>query len=206
MLNIVHRYLHCRCVIRLSTPSHIEEELTLLTFAVCPRHNIRSVCHLDYGDTINHHQDQYFERFGGYRSFQGMIYCFTPNIYESLGGEKLLPAEHIGEALKALDEFQKTNEEGFRKAFLEYAVEVNDVLERIGFPLPEQAEQAVRDERLRRRSAEVVKNKELGLPDFTDFNLSEEQQRDLRDSPMVRELHEILDGKWSGKPHWAIED
>jgi hypothetical protein len=135
-----------------------------------------------------------------------MIYCFIPNIYESLGGEKLLPAEHIGEALKALDEFQKTNEEGFRKAFLEYAVEVNDVLERIGFPLPEQAEQAVRDERLRRRSAEVVKNKELGLPDFTDFNLSEEQQRDLRDSPMVRELHEILDGKWSGKPHWAIED
>ena len=135
-----------------------------------------------------------------------MIHYFAPNIYESLGREKLLPAEQVDEALKALDEFQKTNEEGFRKAFLEYAFEVNDMLERNGFPLPEQVEQAVRDERLRRRSAKVVKNKELGLPDFTDFNLSEEQQRDLRDSPMGRELHEILDGKWSGKPHWAIED
>jgi hypothetical protein len=206
LFNIVHRYLHCRCVIRLSTPSHIEKELTLLTVAACPRHNIGSFCHLDYGDTIDYHQDQYFDRFGGYRSFQGMIYCFVPTIYECLGGEKFLPAAQVDEALKALDEFQKTTEEGFRKAFLEYAFEVNDVLERNGFPLSEQVEQTVKDERLRRRSAEAVKNEELGLPDFTDFSFSGEQQWDLRDIPMVRELHEILDGKWSGKAHWTIED
>jgi hypothetical protein len=72
--------------------------------------------------------------------------------------------------------------------------------------LPDSAVQAVRDERLRRRDAQAARRKELGLPDFTDLSLSEEQKRDLRDSPMVLELEKIVGGEWSGKPHWTIED
>jgi hypothetical protein len=204
--NFVHRYLHCRCVIRLSTPSHIEKEKTLLAIALCPRHNSRGVSHLDYGD-INYHEDEYFDQFGGYRSFQGMIYAFAPNIYdEILGGEKFLPSEQIEAALNALDAFREANEVGLRKVFLEYFYEVNDELERIGFPLPDLVVQAVKDERLRRRDARAARYEELGLPDFTHLSLSEEEKRGFRDIPMVRQVDEILDGKWSGKPHWIIED
>jgi hypothetical protein len=78
IFNVVHRYLHRRCMIWLSTPLHIEKELTLLAFAECPKHNLGSAYHLDYGDTIDYYQDQYFKRFGGYPSFQGMIYRFMP--------------------------------------------------------------------------------------------------------------------------------
>lgn len=205
IFNCVHRYLHCRCVIRLSTPSHIEKEQTLLTFAPCPRHNKTGDNHLDYGD-INYHEDEYFDRFGGYCSFQGLIYAFAPNIYEILGGEKFLPDEQIEAALIALDAFREANEVGLRKAFVEYSYEVNNELEIIGFPLPESVVQAVRVERLRRRDAQAAKNKELGLSDLIGLSLSKEQQRDLRDIPMLREVDKILDGKWSGKPHWTIED
>jgi hypothetical protein len=134
----VYRYLHCRCVIRLSTPSHIPKEITLLIFAPCPRHNETGVNHLDYGD-INYHEDEYFDQFRDYRSFQGMIYAFTPNIYEILGGEKFLPDEQVEAALDALDEFREANEVGLHKVFLEYAYEVNNELERIGFPLTDSA-------------------------------------------------------------------
>jgi hypothetical protein len=135
-----------------------------------------------------------------------MIYAFEPNIYEILGGEKFLPDEQIEVAFNALDAFREANEVGLCKVFLEYVYEVNDTLERIGYPLPDSAVQAVRDERLRRRDAQAARRKELGLPDFTDLSLSEEQKRDLRDSPMVLELEKIVGGEWSGEPHWTIED
>lgn len=179
--------------------------MTFLIPTPCPRHNTIGVCHLDYGD-IDYQQDQYFEQFGGYRSFQGMIYDFHPNVYEILGGQKFLPHEQAEEALKALDTFREGNEEGFRKVFLEYVFEVNDMLETIGFQMPDSIVQDVKDERLRRRSLQVAKNIEIGIPDVINLSFSEEQQMDIRESPTIQELNEILDGKWSGKPHWAIED
>jgi hypothetical protein len=204
IFNIVHRYLYCRCVIRLSTPSHIEKECTLLILAQCPRHSTGGVRHKDYGE-IDYHQDQYFKQFGGYRSFQGFIYCFASNIYEILGGERFLPGEQIEDALMALIEFREGNEEGFRKVFSEYSFEINDELERVGIELPDSIAVSTRDERLRRKNAEGVKNKQLGLGDL-DALSPVETQRDFSEIPMIRQLNEILDGKWSGKPHWIIED
>ncbi|KUJ08875.1 uncharacterized protein LY89DRAFT_328516 [Mollisia scopiformis] len=204
IFNFVHRYLHCRCVIRLSTPSHIEKEQTLLTFAQCPRHNETGATHLDYGD-LDYHSDKYFDRFGGYRSFQAMIYAFAPNIYEILGREKFLAGEQIDAAFDALNAFRRGDEMRLRKAFLEYVYEVNDELERNGFPLPESAVHGVKDERRRREEAHAVGNKELGFPEFSK-DLRKEFQRDIREVPMMKEVDEILDGKWSGKPHWMIED
>ena len=160
IFNYVHRYLYCRCVIRLSTPSRIVEEQTFLTVAPCPRHNKVGVSHLDYGD-INYHEDEYFDRFGGYPSFQGMIYAFIPGIYELLGGEVFLPDEQVEAALSACKAFRESNEVGLCEEFFEYIYQVNDELERIGFPLPDTLVQHIRDERLRRRDAE-------GFPDFKD--------------------------------------
>lgn len=39
IFNITHRYLHCRCVIWLSTHSRLYNETTLWIYAICPRHN-----------------------------------------------------------------------------------------------------------------------------------------------------------------------
>lgn len=55
VFNVTHRYLYCQCLIRLSTPSHLYKELTLLTFSICPRHNRRGACYQDYGN-IDYHQ------------------------------------------------------------------------------------------------------------------------------------------------------
>ena len=201
IFNYVHRYLYCRCVIRLSTPSRIVKEQTFLTVAPCPRHNKVGVSHLDYGD-INYHEDEYFDRFGGYRSFQGMIYAFTPQIYEFLGAENFLPGEQVETAVGALEAFREANEVSLHKEFHEYIYEVNDELERIGFPLPDPLVQHIRDERLRRRDAEAIVYK-LGL---SNARVSIEPRIHCHDIPILREVDEILDGKWSGKPHWTIED
>jgi len=114
MFNFVHRYLHCRCILRLSTPSRLEPEKTILTFASCPRHNNTGASHRDYGD-IDYTTDPYFQRFGGYRAFQGIIYLFAGNIYHTLGGERFLKGDEKEEAIGAFDDFWKGDKEGFRK-------------------------------------------------------------------------------------------
>jgi hypothetical protein len=201
LLNIVHRYLYCRCVIRLSTPSHIEKEMTFLVPAPCPRHNTVGACHTDYGE-INYHQDPYFEQFGGYYSFQYFIYLCKPAIYSLLGGERFLHNNRIEDALKAFNKFREGNDEGLSKVNYEYFFEVNDELEKIGFKMPDSIAKNIRDERVRRRNESEL----LGHGDFSNVGISEEQQRDFSNWPMVQELKKILAGEWSGKPHWAIEN
>lgn len=192
-------------MIRLSTPSYIEKEVTRLVPALCPRHNTRSVNHQDYGN-INYYQDQYFKKFGGYRSFQGFIYDRNPSIYGSLGSERFLPDYHIEDALKAWNNFRERNEEGFHKAAFEYFFEINNELEKMGLKLPDGTTEIIKDERVQRRNAAGAENKLLGLSDFNNLGLDEEQRRDLSESPMIREVNEILDGQWLGNLHWAIED
>lgn len=103
--------------------------------------------------------------------------------------------------INALNAFQEANKVDLRNVFCEYAFEVNDELERIGFSLSDSAVQAVKDE----RDARAARDKELGLPDSSGLIPSDEQRRGFQDIPMVREVNEITDGKWSGKPHWTIE-
>ncbi|KFY14081.1 hypothetical protein V492_02861 [Pseudogymnoascus sp. VKM F-4246] len=201
LCNIVHRYLYCRCVIRMSTPSYIEKEITVLVLALCPRHNTVDACHRDYGE-IDYYQDPYFEQFGGYYSFQYFIYLLKPDIYNVLGGERFLRNDRIKDALKAFDKFREGNDEGLNKANFEYFFEINDKLENVGFKLPDRIAEVIRDERLRRRN----ERKLLRGSDFSNVRLSEEQRRDFSNAPMTRELNEILAGKWSGRPHWAIEN
>lgn len=190
IFNIVHRYAYCRCVIRLSTPSHIEMEQTFLMLGFCPRHNCAGLCHKDYGD-LDYQQDQYFEEFGGYRSFQGLLYVLEPKIYGLLGGERFLPSEHVEEAQNALAKFRKENAEGFIKVLFEYQFDINDKLERIGYAMPQSMAEAVRYERLQRSGR---------------FTSNDEQRRDVYDSPMMKEVRLILNGEWSGEPHWTLED
>jgi hypothetical protein len=198
IFNIVHRYLHCRCVIRLSTPSRLSEEITILVFGICPRHNIQGVSHPDYGN-IDYRKDPYFDQFGGYDSFRAVIFLSVPRIYELLGGERFLPEDQFEESFRYFDEASHRTEENghfLERAFSRYAFEVNDKMEEMGAVLPDSVAEAVRNERLRQQSTSK----------FNFSSLSETQGLDLSNSPMMRQLHDILDGKWSGKPHWVIED
>ncbi|PMD22562.1 hypothetical protein NA56DRAFT_90742 [Hyaloscypha hepaticicola] len=135
-----------------------------------------------------------------------MIYALHPKIYEILGGEIFLPCEQVEAALSALEVFREWNKVGLRKQFDEYVYEVNDELEKTGLPLPDPLVQHIRDERLRRRDAEATVNKKLGLLDFNDSGVSIEPRIHCHDIPILREVDGILDGKWSRKPRWVIED
>ncbi|KAN0090555.1 hypothetical protein V8E51_019134 [Hyaloscypha variabilis] len=204
--NFVHRYLHCRCILRLSTPSQLIAERTVLVFASCPRHNSTGLSHRDYGD-IDYNTDRYFARFGGYKAFQGIIYLLAGNVFETLGGERFLPKEQKDEAVEAFDGCWMGDIEGFWKVLREYMFEVNDELERVGFELPEQVLREVKEERVRRRNEKELREGMyfLGLRDDTLVG-PDGERRELSKVPMVREVNEILEGRWDGKPHWALDD
>lgn len=204
--NIVHRYLFCRCIIRLSTPSRIEKELTLLRFAYCPRHNVRDIHYLDYGD-IDYNEDEYFDKFGGYLSFQGMICYYLPNVYNTLGGGRFIPKKQVQAALNASDAFREADEAHLKEMLQEYIFEVNDELDRAGVTLPDTVLLATKAARSQRAHAQAAKNRKLGLSGSIHApQPNEEQQEQLQESPMMQEVEQILNGEWSGKPHWTIED
>lgn len=204
--NIVHRYLHCRCVLRKSTPSSIEKELTLLILAVCPRHNIINSSRQDYGN-IDYDRDPYFDLFGGYRAFQGFVYLFTPNIYRILGGERFVPAQHLDEAVKVINKRIEEDPEGLEDVFSDYYFEVNDAVENAGIELPEREAKFVEVERQRRREKSLASCKEFGIGlDGRGWEFTEEQYRMWSESPMMQEFRDIIDRKWDGKYHWEVEN
>ena len=203
VFNIVHRYLHCRCILRRTTPSRVEKEKTLLVLAACPRHNMINSSHHDYGD-LDYNKDPYFDQFGGYRAFQGFIYMFGGNIYQILGGEKFIPAEHIDETKGIINERIEADLDGLKDVFFEYYFEVNDTVEKAGIELPEREAIFVEVERQRRKEKLQM---DLGLElDDGKWGFSEEQRQQLYESPMMQEVRDILDGKWDGKVHWKVED
>lgn len=73
VFNMTVRYMDCRCILRMSTPSPFAPEMTLPLCALCPRHNTKGKRFADYGYQ-DCHQDPYFDRFGGYTAFRGMVY------------------------------------------------------------------------------------------------------------------------------------
>jgi hypothetical protein len=197
IFNVVHRYLHCRCVARLSTPSQLHDEMTLFVLAPCPRHNNFGINYLDYGN-IDYHQDRYFDKFGGYDCFRALVYL-ERNIYKMLGGERFLPIEDAVCTLEALE--QDDDALGFfRESYREYFLEINEELRKRGVDLPNEILQRLNDEQLRR--------KKEGCGEFDPIfggNRDYGPRIDISSSPLIQELHQILDGEWSGTPHWSLD-
>lgn len=196
IFNMTYRYLHCRCVVRPSTPSRLQEEMTFFVCFPCPRHNDRGVSFLDYGN-IDYHQDPYFDRFGGYDCFRAMIRLYGENIYTILGGTKFLGQEEADAAIDALIELDETHQGAVRSFLREYWFEVNEHLQSSGYDLPKEVVQYLEQEKLKRNKEESELSERMSrvrLP-----------RRDASEIPMSREVLEILDGKWSGRPHWAVD-
>ncbi|KAK0108886.1 hypothetical protein ONS96_002723 [Cadophora gregata f. sp. sojae] len=201
--NIVHRYLHCRCILRLTTPSRVEKEQTILVLAGCPRHNTKNLFHRDYGD-LEYDKDPYFDQFGGYRAFQGFVYLYQPHIYRMLGCEKFVPTKNLDAATKAVKEIMMRGFEGLTDPFLEYFLGVNDAVKKAGVQLPEPEAEIVEIGRQRRKEERIASHKALGIESM--LTPSEDQQRMISESPMMQQVRDILDGKWNGKKHWEWED
>jgi len=200
ILNIVHRYLLCRCVIRLSTPSKwfATDEQTLLELAPCPRHNDMGVSYWDYGSLVNYHEDPYFAKYGGYDMFRMQVVVRSQTIEAWLGHEKFLSDEELNAAIEIWRSLSDERQNEITVAMSQYRAEYLDCLDRNGVKIP--ADQW--DILTKHREENTAMCEHMGLD---GFELSESQREDIRNSAMVRELQDILSGKASGKPHWRVE-
>lgn len=170
--NIVQRYLLCRCVMRLCTPSRskFNPERVFYIGAICPRHNDEGIFYRDYGEMVNNHVDPYFKPFGGYDCFRAVL-ASDPQIYKQLGREAFITSDEWRRGMDALQSMMSTYPEQLGDVWAAYS----DVVHRHVTP---------------QRSGRSL----IGIR----LNPS-----DIEESPVIREVCRILEGKWDGRPHWA---
>jgi hypothetical protein len=203
IFNIVHRYLFCRCVLRLSTPPHLVEEMTLFTTNVCPRHNTQGITFRDYSElALPGPKDPYFARFGGYNAFWAFLHLAQPEIYRRLGGPTSVTGNQLDYGHVDLDRMQEQDQGALQRMDRDYWFEMTETMVNEGEDLPADVAAKFTEEQTRR-------GQEAGRTD-NDFSLGEEAKATMRDalgeSAMGRELKDILAGNWNGIPHWTIED
>ncbi|EKG18465.1 hypothetical protein MPH_04267 [Macrophomina phaseolina MS6] len=201
--NIVHRYLFCRCVLRLSTPSRLFEEMTVLTAWMCPRHNTQGVTFRDYSElALPCLSDPYFDQFGGYNAFWALLHHYLPKLYHHLGGPKSITGNQLEYGYVDLGRMEEHDKDAVRRIARDYWFEVAEAMVNQGVDLPPDVAADFTKEKTRRRQ-------EVEKTDF-DFSLDEMAKGRMRDefeeSSMGRELKEIIIGNWNGVPHWTIED
>lgn len=82
IFNIFFRYLFCRCVLRLFTPSRLVEEMTFLRACVCPRHNKQGITFRDCSElALPYQSEPYFNQFGGYNAFWALLHRYFLGLY-----------------------------------------------------------------------------------------------------------------------------
>jgi hypothetical protein len=201
--NIVHRYLFCRCVLRLSTPSRLVEEMTLHLAWVCPRHNTQGITFRDHSElALPCPKDPYFDQFGGYNAFWALLHHYLPKLFDHLGGPKSIVGNQLEYGYVDLFRMEEHDKDAVRRIASDYWFEVIKAMVNQGVDLPLDVAAEFTEEQTRRRQ-EAQK---------TDFNFSFDETAKARmrdefeESPMGRELKEIRMGNWNGVPHWTIED
>lgn len=201
--NIVHRYIFCRCVVRLSTPSRLNEEMTILTVWPCPRHNSKGITFRDYSEiALPCQSDPYFDRFGGYNAFWALLYRYLPNIYLHLGGPESITENQLEYGYVDLSRMEERDEDSVRCIVRDFKFDVAETMVYQGMDLhPDVTAEFIKEANRRRQAAG-----EKGF-DFTHDEGARGKMRDgFEDSPMGRELKEIITGNWKGVPHWTIEN
>jgi hypothetical protein len=203
IFNIVHRYLFCRCVLRLSTPSRLVEEMTVLGAWVCPRHNTQGVAFKDYSElALPCLSDPYFDQFGGYNAFWALLHHYLPKLYHHLGGPESITGNQLEYGYVDLVKLEEHDKDAVRRIARDYWFEVAEATVNQGVDLPADVVADFTKEKTRRKQ-------EVEKTNF-DFRLDEMAKGRMRDkfeeSPMGRELKEIGMGNWNGDPHWTIED
>jgi hypothetical protein len=203
IFNIVHRYSLCRCVVRLSTPSRLVEEMTLLVDWVCPRHNTQGIAFRDYSElALPCVDDPYFDQFGGYNAFWALLHRCLPKLYEHLGGSISITSHKLAYGYVDLGRIEEQNKDSVRRIAEDYWFEVVEVMIDQGVDIPPNIAAEFVKEKARRRPETEKKNF-----DFCHDELTINRMRaEFKESPMGAELMEIKTGNWNGTPHWVIED
>ncbi|KAI3318059.1 hypothetical protein HD806DRAFT_549420 [Xylariaceae sp. AK1471] len=223
-INVVHRYLHCRCVIRLSTPSRYNqhEEITIFFVGACPRHNDQGVKYSDYGDLVDNHADPYFDRFGGYNCFRALLHSSICSSLKYLGGDAFVHHDEIGELFEELKVAIRERASEIHEAWRRYCFEVKTQLTRNGVPLPDELKTWVNAH----IDQENETSKEEASPALQSLDINSERL-DRIPGPqschdvmtegilkivngksyyniMTKEVFKIVNGEWDGVPHWSI--
>lgn len=203
IFNIVYRYVFCRCIIRLSTPSRLVEEMTILLAWVCPRHNTQGVAFRDYSElALSCVEDPYFDRFGGYYAFWALLHRYLPKLYHHIGGLKAITDSELEYGYVGLRRMKEDDNDSIQNIVNDFWFEVVEYMVKKEVDLPPDVVADFTKEKTKRTQA-VEK---------TDFSSSIEETDNSRfmdefnKSSMGRELTEIARGKWNGVPHWTIED
>ena len=194
MVNCVHRYLYCRCILRKTLPASCEEEMTLFITpleARCPRHNSDGVSFPDYGND-NYHLDPYFEPFCGYSMFRFMVLLRSPELYRLLGGDNFMPKDKFEREKVRYDKLLDKEKLALYKILDKYWLEVYEELDRRKVPLPPQAAETLRV----KRAQEEDKRPYLSLGNALPIS-----HGDWSDLPMLREVRDICAGKWRSEEH-----
>lgn len=203
IINIVHRYSFCRCVLRLSTPSRLVEEMTILTAWVCPRHNTQGINFRDYSElALPCASDPYFDQFGGYNAFWALLHRYLPKLYDHLGGPKSIASNQLEHGYLNLSQMEEQDEDAARRIARDYWFEVAEAMVNRGVTLPLDVAAVFAEEMTRRRQKDQKTDFGSSPDDIAKSRMLDE----FEESPMDRQLMEIGMRNWSGVPHWTIED
>ncbi|KAH7024693.1 uncharacterized protein B0I36DRAFT_331872 [Microdochium trichocladiopsis] len=186
---ITHRYLLCRCVLRLNTPSrlHGNFEMTIPTAAICPRHNTGGVRCKDYGDLVNNHEDPYFHKFGGYDVFRDQVARWG---LDALGGDAFITPQERARARLRVTSMTPEELKQCNSAFEEYHYDLSCHFVASGESkaVPQRFASRYREEKLSREQDESLR------PTWSEV---------WGKSAMKKELDQLVGGVWDGVPHWT---
>jgi hypothetical protein len=169
--------------------------MTLLVIAQCPRHNCKGVSFLDYGHQ-DYHIDTYFDDFGGYDMFRFLLLNHPSEelsrvVGQLIGGEKFLSLQENETTCHIWLRLSDADRGRYLDRMVEYWTEVHEQLDRILVELPSDVRETLKE----RREQHNAKYK---LPEF--------HESDIKQMPWEKEVQEILNGKWSGKFHWIVDE
>ncbi|KAF7590196.1 hypothetical protein BBP40_003171 [Aspergillus hancockii] len=192
-LKVAARALVCLVQgLQISTPSPLSPELTISINNRCPRHNSEGITHADYGN-MDYHQDPYFDQFEGYNEFRGMVFSVFPEIYiDALGRQAFIAEKDLHGVIDDLNSATDRLGESFQDTVRECIYEANIDADLAGIPLPSHAL-----ELLRERKEGEQKDK------WHEVLIYPDEIKDFSECPMMRDVADILHGRWSGKPHWT---
>lgn len=174
--------------------------MTLLMNCVCPRHNTQGISFSDYSDiALSCQEDPYFDTFGGYDAFWSMLHHFFPHIFQELGGVYFITSSQLRSGYTKLDRMEEEADDAVRQIAKDYSVELTKAMPEEGVPNEAMG-----------LTGEDIKTKQEEEQKKSRFHFNEQERahwrREFKESPMGRELHEIISGKWSYIPHWSIKD
>ncbi|KAI1341450.1 hypothetical protein F5Y15DRAFT_356910 [Xylariaceae sp. FL0016] len=190
LVNILHRYVRCRCIVRPDAPTGSQPypEVTKLTAEPCPRHNNRGITCKGRTDLGDNRVDPYFDRYGGYDCFRGMV-SRDLRTWELLGGEAFLSSKDRSTALSKFDAQNQDRSSSVETQWTQYRFEVNSTLQDHGVRLPEKLAQEVR---ARRRLEEEENNAMLSRLGVSRSDLGAEWQKwDLLQTSLYKEVFGI---------------